>query len=129
MNNTQRWAPVIIRVALSLVFLWFGTQQLMNPQQWTSFIPPFITFISALKMVILNGWFEVVFGTSLLVGFHVRITSLLLCLHLFGIAFSMGLSPIGVRDFGLAFAVLSIFLNGKDFLSLDSKLGRNQAVL
>ena len=118
----QRWAPVLVRIGLALVFLWFGSQQLMNPQQWTSFIPSFITFISAIKMVVLNGWFEVVLGVALLAGFHVRPVALLLGLHLLSIAFSVGLSPIGVRDFGLSFATLSIFLAGRDMLSLDTKL-------
>ncbi|MFZ3019943.1 MAG: DoxX family protein [Minisyncoccia bacterium] len=122
MNNTQKWASVLLRVAMALVFIWFGTQQLMRPEQWTSFIPAFINFIPAIKMVVLNGWFEVVFGVALLIGFYTRLTSFLLALHLLGIAFTVGLNALGVRDFGLALATFSIFLNGADFLSLDNKI-------
>ena len=121
MSNTQRWAPIIARLAMSFVFIWFGTQQLMKPEQWTSFIPAFINFIPAIKMVVLNGWFEVVFGTAMLIGFYTRLTSFLLAVHLLGIALTVGLNAIGVRDFGLAFATFSVFLNGADFLSLDNK--------
>jgi hypothetical protein len=36
------------------------------------------------------------------------------------ITFVVGYSAIGVRDFGLAMAALSVFLNGVDVLSLEA---------
>lgn len=122
-DNLSKYSPVVLRVAMSLVFLWFGSQQLMHAEKWTSFVPAFVTLLPAVKLVILNGWLEVVLGVFLLVGFHVRIVSFILAVHLFGIAGTMGFSAIGIRDFGLSLATLSVFLAGADFLCIDKKLG------
>jgi uncharacterized membrane protein YphA (DoxX/SURF4 family) len=63
--NTSKYAPVITRFGMSLVFLWFGFTQVMGPESWTSLIPEFITNIthlSALTFVYLNGGMEIVLG-------------------------------------------------------------------
>ena len=118
--ETQKWAPVVVRIGMSLVFLWFGTQQLLNPEQWIGFVPPLASSIAPLNTIVLvNGLTEVILGLALIVGFQVRIASLLLAIHLFGITFFMGLTPVGVRDFGLSVATLSIFLHGKDTWSFS----------
>ena len=118
-------APMVLRIAISLVFLWFGTQQLINTQAWLSFVPDFAistSGMSAITLVHFNGVFEVLFGLSLLVGFYTRASALVLGLHLIGISLSLGLSAIAIRDFGLACASISVFLYGMDGICLDYKL-------
>ena len=118
-------APIVVRIALSLVFLWFGSQQLMNTPMWLSFVPDAATSISGLSattLVHFNGAFEIVFGLCLLAGFFTRTSGLLLGLHLLGISLNLGFSAIGVRDLGLALATISIFLYGMDRLTLDYRL-------
>ena len=69
--NKQKYAPVIIRVGLSFVFLWFGLTQLFDQSAWVSFIPEGITKltgISAETFVIFNGIFEVFFASLLAFG-------------------------------------------------------------
>jgi uncharacterized membrane protein YphA (DoxX/SURF4 family) len=68
----------------------------------------------------LNGWFEISFGLCLLFGFYTRIVALFLALHLLEIMYSVGYSPIGVRDFGLTIAMFSVFLFGADDFSADN---------
>ena len=63
-------------------------------------------------------------GTLMLVGLYTRVSSFILALHLFGIAFSIGFNSLGIRDFGLAFATLVVFLNGVDELCLDKRIGK-----
>jgi uncharacterized membrane protein YphA (DoxX/SURF4 family) len=119
----QKYAKPTLRITLSLVFLYFSYQQITNPEEWTSFIPgAILSFgISAKILVLSNAFLELAFGTLLLIGLYTKISSLILAIHLFGIAFSIGLNPLGIRDFGLAFATLVIFFNGVDRYCLDKK--------
>ena len=117
----QKVSSVVLRVGLGLVMLWFGTQQLSNPSPWMGFLPNFTKSlpISQINFIYLNGWFEVCCGTLLILGFYTRIIALLLAIHLMGITLSVGYGATGVRDFGLTIALISIFLNQENYLSLD----------
>ena len=118
------YAPTVVRVGVSLVFLWFGSSQLSDVQAWTAWLPAWTAMlpIGAETLVRLNGSFEVLFGALLLLGFYIRPVALLLALHMFQIAFMMGYGEIGVRDFGLAMATTSVFLHGADRFTLDAFL-------
>ncbi len=117
----QPFAPVVMRIALGLVMFWFGSQQITSPVSWIGYLPEWIDKlpISKMNFVYMNGLFELVFGALLIAGFYTRIVAGLLSLHLFGIAFSVGYNEIGVRDFGLSMALISIFLHGSSAWSLD----------
>lgn len=117
----QKISPFVLRLGLGLVFIWFGTQQLIHTSMWVGMIPDWTSFLPFTKytLVLLNGWFEVVFALLLISGFYTRIVSLLLALHLFGITYTLGYGPIAVRDFGLSVAILSVFLYGADYYSFD----------
>ncbi len=111
-EKARLYAPAVLRIGISLVFLWFGTQQLINTNQWVGLIPESLTNvinISTSTLVHFNGSFEIVFGLALLFGFFTRITSLLLALHMFHIMLTVGYSAIGVRDFGVAIATTAVF--------------------
>jgi uncharacterized membrane protein YphA (DoxX/SURF4 family) len=126
--NLERYSKPLLRIVLSLVFLYFGFQQISSPENWIGFVPSFfLSFgISAETFVLTNSIFELMFGTLLIMGLYTKIVSLILSLHLFGIAFSIGFNPLGVRDFGLAFATFVIFLNGVDEFCLEGKFGKNK---
>ena len=122
MNKLKPFAPVVLRIGLSLVFLWFAFDQFMNPNSYIAFIPQSIldmTHVSASLIIHLNALFEIVFGTALLLGFYTRTAALLLALHLFDITYVVGFGGLGVRDFGLSMGTLAVFMYGRDFLSLD----------
>ena len=114
--------PVVLRVALALVFFWFSYMQLSNPDQWSRLVPDFIIYgiFTANLIVVGNGFLEMILGSLLLVGLYTRIVSLILALHLAMIALSFGMTPVGVRDFGLTFATFSLFFTGAEYLSLDA---------
>lgn len=106
----------LLRLALAFVFLWFGFSQLSNAALWTAFVPEWATKImSAGTLVLLNGVFEIAAGILIAFNVFTRYVALLLGLHLFVIASSLGLTAIGVRDIGLSLATLSLF-----FLKSDS---------
>lgn len=107
------YASVILRIGLAAVFMWFGMSELLNPAQWIGFMPGWLTSLtglSAVTLVVLNALFEVVAAVCLVMNWYVRLVALLLSLHLFTIVGDVGFSAIGVRDFGLAAAMLSLAL-------------------
>ncbi|MFH1802487.1 MAG: DoxX family protein [archaeon] len=122
----NRYAKPLLRIAMSLVFLYFGFQQVYSPDNWISFVPKFLTgaIITANNLVIFNGLLEMSLGIFLLIGIYTRTASLILAAHLFVISLSIGFTPLGVRDFGLSFATLAVFLNGSDKCTLDYKLNK-----
>ncbi len=120
--GAAKYAPTILRLGMSGVFLWFGINQIVDPTAWIGFIPDAIvklTGMSALTIVHYNAFFEIIAGSMLLLGFLTRFIAFILFLHLLDIAFTVGLDSIGIRDLGLAVATLVIFLNGFDWLTLD----------
>ena len=118
----KEYAPVVLRLAISLVFLWFASQQLMSTEMWTGLIPVSLietTGFSAANFVHLNAAFEVVFGLTLMAGFFTRVSALLLALHLLSIILNLGYSAVAIRDFGLMLALVAVFLYGADRWSFD----------
>lgn len=122
MEKAKRFAPIILRIAMALLFLWFGTSQIMSPTDWIGFVPQSIvtlTGMSATTIVFFNGLFEIIAGSMLLLGLWTRVVAALLFLHMLDIAFTVGLDAIGIRDLGLAVATFVVFLNGADWWTLD----------
>lgn len=123
-------APVILRIGLALVFLWFGSQQLLHTAMWLGLIPKSLiamTGFSAATFVHFNGAFEIVFGLCLFFGFFTRTVALLLALHMLDITFVVGYGATGTRDFGLSIAAISIFLYGVTSVSLDAWICKKMA--
>jgi uncharacterized membrane protein YphA (DoxX/SURF4 family) len=110
------YAPLVLRVGLALVVLWFGVSQLISPSDWLGYLPSFVFKLpfSPESFILFNGVFEIIFGGLLLTGFWVRPAAALLSLHLLGIIITLGYNEIAVRDFGLLLAMISVFLSGKD---------------
>jgi uncharacterized membrane protein YphA (DoxX/SURF4 family) len=108
------------------VFLWFGFSQISDAAMWTSFVPDWATSIAnAGTLVLLNGLVEIIAGAALAFGIFSRWVGLLLGIHLFIIAVSMGLTAIGVRDIGLALATLSLFFLAKDEITIGNYFNNN----
>ena len=122
MQKLQLYAPSVLRYAMALVILWFGTQQFINTANWLGYVPDSIVSLSHLSretLVHINGAAELILGTLLLFGIWTRWVALLLALHLLDIMYTVGYGEIAVRDFGLAIATFTVFMNGKDPLSLS----------
>lgn len=140
LEDYKKYAPLVLRIGLALVFLWFGISQLVNTESFIGYIPSWISPhgaeivhehplqllhdvpIPSVHIIILaNGILETVFGLFLLIGLWTRVSAAILALHLFGIAISLGYNDIMIRDLGLALATASIFLSGPDRWCLDSR--------
>ena len=124
----SKYASIVLRTGIAIVFLWFGFSQISKPVQWTLMVPDYASLIplSTITMIYLNGILEIVFAALLLLGLYTRITSLLLALHLFHIVTIVGYGAVGIRDFALALATLSIFLNGPDEFCIDTINKKNK---
>lgn len=122
--NHKDYAQIILRISLSLVFLWFGLTSIFNHEVLVGYLPEFsYSFgISLQNIMLLNGIFEIVFGILLLIGLFTRVVAFVLFLHVLVIMFSLGYNDVAIRDFGIAFATLAVFLNGADKWCLDKKL-------
>ncbi len=123
-SSLPSWAPVVLRFTMCAVFLYFGITQLTSPEVWTGLVPEWLTNLtgmSASTFVTINAIFEIVASVLLLLGAFVRPVATLLFLHLLGIAFTLGFNPLGVRDFGLAFATLAVAIYGNDQWCLLTK--------
>ncbi len=120
----KKYGPILLRYGLSAVFLWFGLNQILFPSEWLAWLPGWVHSlpISATMFVITNGIIEVLLGILLIAGLFTRLVALALGFHLLGIAFTVGYNDIGVRDFGLSLAVLSVSLRGPDAWCLDQKI-------
>ena len=113
-------AQILIRISISLLFLWFGLNQIFDPNSFMGYLPNFaLSFAS--QAILFNGIVEVILGTLLLLGIFTRIVSLILSLHLLFITLTLGYNDIAVRDFILTIVTFSIFLSGYDEWCLMKK--------
>ena len=119
LDNYKQYAPLIMRLGLSFVFLWFGISQLINPDYFLGYVPDFLTLPNLL--VTLNGIGETILGTLLLIGLFTRIVSFLLAIHLITIILSLGYNDIAIRDAGLLLVTIAQFIGGADKWCLDSR--------
>ena len=106
----------ILRFGLSAVFLWFGFSQLLDGINWVYLVPDWAVNTLNLPpamLVLGNGLAEVILGTLLAMGIWTRIVALLLGLHLALITLTLGISPTGVRDFGLVLSTFALAVMGK----------------
>lgn len=131
-TNLARFAPLVLRLGLTALFLWFGFSQVTDPAGWLSWVPPWATglsWISSQTLILLNGGFEIVLGLALAAGFYTRWAALFLSLHLFFIAYEIGYNDIGVRDFSLAISTLAVFFFGADEFTLDHSMRKAKVQL
>ena len=128
-GKLRKYAPVVLRAGIAIIFFWFAFSQIKSPAGWTRMIPSYVMSLSpfsANTLIYMNATFEIVFASLLLVGLYTRVSSLLLTLHLLHITTILGYGAIAARDFSLAIATLSIFFAGADEYCLDKILKKSE---
>jgi uncharacterized membrane protein YphA (DoxX/SURF4 family) len=97
-DTWKDYAPIIVRISMALVFLWFAISQYINPKMWIGYLPDFLASMSNPVMFIYaNATVEVILGTFLLLGIFTRISALILGLHLIGISITLGYNATAIR--------------------------------
>ena len=96
MDKIKVFAPVILRLGIGAIFLWFGFDQWIHTSDWLAYVPQSISdmlHIGVATIVHLNGLFEIIFGLALFLGFYTRIAAFFLALHLLDILTSSDTTP------------------------------------
>lgn len=109
MNHSGK---IILRIGLSIVFLYFSFNQFISPVKWISLLPNFLSNLNfAIYFIYLNAAIDLLIGLCFLFGFFIKFVSIAAFFHILIIIFvSLEInSPSGIRDLGLAFASLSLF--------------------
>jgi len=122
-TNIKHYAPVVLRIGLAIVIMWFGLSELIHPIVWTSYIPNWLanlTHLQLMTLVTVNGFVEVALSLLLAFGILTRWVALLLFLHMVAIVGDVGLSALGMRDVAIAFGLLSVSMHGGDSATIDS---------
>lgn len=131
MKAYSKYSPLILRISIAVVLLWFGFSQLKNPAQWTRMMPDYVHIVfpfSKATLIYMNGSVEILLATVLLLGLWTRVTSALITLHLLHITIIVGYGGVGARDIALALASLAIFLNGPDEYCLDNQIKKERYI-
>ncbi len=113
----------ILRYSWVVLFMWFGTQQLLHPDMWVGLLPAWTASlpVSADMFIKINGLTEVVAALFLLTGTWIKPVAAFLSLHLFGIAITLG-GDIGMRDATLAMiGVALLFFPNNDPWTVDGR--------
>lgn len=126
--KNKDYSIFIVRIGLALVLLWFGIDEIINSENWFGYFPqwliPLLPF-SLKTFFILNGIFEIIVGSLLLIGFFTRLVAFISAFHLLSITLAVGYNEIAVRDFGLTLMAISLIFSGAGILSLDNKLKKD----
>ena len=90
-ERRSSYAPVVLRLGMSAVILWFGFNELFNTAHFVEFLPGFLyNSPYAASAVLANGVLEVAFGLLLAVGLFTRVVAIVLAAHLTIITIGLG---------------------------------------
>lgn len=89
----QRWSIPALRLALGLIFLWFGALKVFGVSPITPLLKQTYAFMALPVFTILLGVWEVMIGMGLIFKLALRHTLFLLCLHLAGTFGAIWLAP------------------------------------
>jgi uncharacterized membrane protein YphA (DoxX/SURF4 family) len=102
---TTEWAPAVGRILLGLVFAWFGYHELLQPGQWTQYVPVISESSSlAIIAVLAHGWVLLVLGAALVAGIAPRAAAAIASVLMLEIVIALmatGLSDTALRDVGV----------------------------
>ena len=117
---------LILRLGVAVVFLSFGLGKLFHPADWILFVPSWLTGfllhqkgLTVYVFLRVQGIIEIVIGVQLALGVLTRLTACAASLLLLLIVYSIGLDPIGIRDIGIFFSSIAIFILGPGEWSID----------
>ena len=99
------WAPAAGRILLGVVFAWFGYHELLQPGQWTQYVPVIPESSSqAIILVLAHGWVLLVLAAALIAGIAPRASAAIasvLMLEIVVALMATGLSDTALRDVGV----------------------------
>ena len=130
LEEHKHYGTLIARTGIAAVFLWFGIDKFVHTLNWIGWVPAWMQAMIPMSMnsfMYIQGFAEAAIGIMLLIGYKVRLASLLAVLTLIGVEIAMigtGQAEMMLRDAGLLAASFSLLMTGSDCLSLDCALKR-----
>ncbi len=106
LREMHLWAPDILRIALGLVFFWFGCLKLAGISPAAPLVAATYSFLPLDIFLLVLGVWEVAIGLGLLLSRCLRSTLVLLWLQMLGTLFALVLNP-------------TIFFIGGNFFALS----------
>ena len=107
-GRMNRWGIPILRFALGIVFLWFGSLKIFNVSPVAGLIAGTYSFLPLQTFMAVLGVWEVIIGIGLIFKLSLRITLAFLWIQMAGTLFSLILNP-------------SIFFQGGNLLLLTTE--------
>lgn len=89
----RRWGVDLLRVALGIVFLWFGLLKIFDLSPVVSLVAGIYSFLPTPFFIKFLGWWETAIGVGLILKFWPRIILGLLWLQLLGTFMAVVLAP------------------------------------
>jgi len=112
MHKMHRKSYWILRICLAIVFIWFGVDKLLSPNNWFDYVPTMINDMpfKINTFIILNGMFEVILGLMLLWRRTLYLASGVIVLFIAMITIFLGFDEVIVRNLGLLSVALALFM-------------------
>jgi len=111
LKNIDSW--LVLRIGLSITFIWVGYMIITAPLVWGSYISswvlPFIP-IELTQFMITTGIFDIIVGFGFLFNRTVFWSSVFGAIHLAGILIVSGINEATVRDIGLLGGTVSLLI-------------------
>ena len=92
-HEMHKWGIPILRIALAIVFLWFGALKVFGVSPVVDLIKETYSFMPTHAFVMVLGIWEILIGLGLLFKITLRVTLGLLWLQMLGTLFSLVLAP------------------------------------
>lgn len=115
LSNSSNLTPLLLRIGLSVIFLYAAASSLKNPQDWVGYLPQFLrATANAQNILHVFSVYEILLAIWLISGRYVRYAGLVCALTLTGIVISnFSLFAISFRDIALVFAALALAASAK----------------
>lgn len=108
----------ILRVGVAITFLWIGILIFIDPATWGGFLQPWaagLLLVPLKQAMISAAILDIALGLLMLINFRLWLAALLGSIHLVIVLTVSGINAITVRDIGLLFATLALFINSFPF--------------
>lgn len=130
--SAREYAPLFVRMGVGFVFLLLGIQQFLFTEQWTTWLPAWLTHALpdtalAVRIILVNATADVLLGAALLLGIFTRIVAILMIIHLVSVLLALGYNDIAIRDLGILLAAIAVAIHGADRWCLETRWRKHAA--
>ncbi|KKP41314.1 MAG: hypothetical protein UR31_C0035G0004 [Parcubacteria group bacterium GW2011_GWA2_33_14] len=103
----------ILRVGMSITFIWIGILILKDPQAWGGYVQPWVVKmlpVSVEQALLSTAILDILIGILFLIDWFSWVAGIVATLHLAVVLTVSGITDITVRDIGLLAATIVIML-------------------